>query len=378
MPGIYCSLSLPDLDPSLVDLRRWIGLDTITLNLLLPLKEGSYVRGYLYAGPGGGADTQPTDIAPYAPKRLTAFQWLLTKLGVVVATCFLFFSTTSVISFTLRATQARMLGFVRTIEARTRTGQPILYPVALHVLASLSFVPLTVGVLFFLLSVFGSQAMAVTVLTVVWVGEVYTAVCLRSREGLNFWPKVRDWNHPLSEAPTSRARGAKDYPKSVHEHTLIRALSGQNPPREKQVFFLYWTMFHVYFLGSPQGFTGLALGCACAFLAHSMIFFWGRYEVAAVVVGDVWEGRKRAVWIGGMGGGRGRGNSATGRAGVGRRVTEEWVEEEVRRYKEQRNTAISNRAINPINPIYLTSLVAGRCWARSLTSPLSSRWPIRR
>mmetsp|Transcript_16322 Transcript_16322/g.36723 ORF Transcript_16322/g.36723 Transcript_16322/m.36723 type:complete len:332 (-) Transcript_16322:130-1125(-) len=54
-----------------------------------------------------------------------------------------------------------------------------------------------------------------------------------------------------------------------------------------RVFFLYFTLFHVYFFSCPFGFTYLALNSTVLFLAHSMLFFWNRYELPALRAGLV-------------------------------------------------------------------------------------------
>ncbi|CAN0422058.1 unnamed protein product, partial [Scytosiphon promiscuus] len=48
--------------------------------------------------------------------------------------------------------------------------------------------------------------------------------------------------------------------------------------RVAQVFFLYFTLFHVYFFSFPFGFSYLALVTTVLFLQHSMLFCWNRYE----------------------------------------------------------------------------------------------------
>lgn len=271
VPSLYCYIPLTSLDPLLPSLTPYLGLDTITLNLLLPLGgRGAFVEGYLTRSLP--PLRKPTPLSPYHPKKLTAYTWLTSKLSVLLATSFLFFTTTSVVSYTLRSTQRRMLTFVASVTIRTRTNLGIAGEVGRHVAASASFVPLTVGAAFFLLAALESRLAAACVLSMAWVGEVYTAVCLRSREGQIFWPKT---------------------------------------------FFLYWALFHAYYLQSPQGFTHVALGTSGVLLAHSMVFFWGRWEVRAVVEGEIWEGRKRAALGGSDAGGRRE-----------RARTEEWVDEE--------------------------------------------------
>ena len=158
-------------------------------------------------------------------------RFLIFKVGVMLTTLFLFFTTTSLVSFTLRSTQNRMLRFTFLLQQRVSAGAPYHALVIQHVLSSLIFVPVMVGILFFLFEFFNDHVLAVAVLTIVWVCEVYTVVCMRTLETLTFFP---------------------------------------------QVFFLYFTLFHIYFLSSPQGFCHLALLTAVCFLGHAMVFFWGR------------------------------------------------------------------------------------------------------
>ncbi len=49
-----------------------------------------------------------------------------------------------------------------------------------------------------------------------------------------------------------------------------------------RVFFLYFTLFHVYFFSCPVGFTYTSLLSTILFLIHTMIFFCNRYELPAL------------------------------------------------------------------------------------------------
>ena len=49
-----------------------------------------------------------------------------------------------------------------------------------------------------------------------------------------------------------------------------------------RVFFLYFTLFHVYFFSCPIGFTYASLASTIMFLFHTMIFFLNRYELPAL------------------------------------------------------------------------------------------------
>ncbi|CAM9650644.1 unnamed protein product, partial [Ectocarpus fasciculatus] len=92
-----------------------------------------------------------------------------------------------------------------------------------------------VGILFFLFEFFSDQLLAFMVLSVVWLCEVYSVVSVRTSVCIRFFP---------------------------------------------QVFFLYFTLFHVYFFSFPFGFSYLALVTTVLFLQHSMLFCWNRYEAS--------------------------------------------------------------------------------------------------
>lgn len=54
-----------------------------------------------------------------------------------------------------------------------------------------------------------------------------------------------------------------------------------------QVFFAYFLLFHIYYFSCPFGFSYAALISTVLFLLHAMIFFWNRYELPAVLSGQV-------------------------------------------------------------------------------------------
>ena len=49
-----------------------------------------------------------------------------------------------------------------------------------------------------------------------------------------------------------------------------------------RIFFLYFTLFHVYFFSFPSGFSHLALLTTMSLLVHAMLYFWNRFEVSAL------------------------------------------------------------------------------------------------
>ena len=126
------------------------------------------------------------------------------KFLIVVKTSFLFFITTTLVSFTLRETQGRMLQFTHTLQQQyllspTRntidqttsttasnpnmnTPQQLNYNVVVqlimtHVLENVIFVPIIVGFIYFLINFYkGDKFLAFMVLTLVWVCESFSMV----------------------------------------------------------------------------------------------------------------------------------------------------------------------------------------------------------
>lgn len=86
-----------------------------------------------------------------------------------------------------------------------------------HLVESLVFVPIIVGIHFFLVEFFSDQLLAFMVLLMVWMGEVFSVLSLRSRASIRYFPKL---------------------------------------------FCGYFYLFHVYFFCFPYGFR-------CVLLLHS-------------------------------------------------------------------------------------------------------------
>lgn len=79
------------------------------------------------------------------------------RANVFVTTTFVFFVSTSLISFTLRETQERMLRFTYMLQHRITHRMPYLALVFKHVIESLVFVPIIVGITFFLFEFYSDQ-----------------------------------------------------------------------------------------------------------------------------------------------------------------------------------------------------------------------------
>lgn len=232
---------------------RILSPETVIVNWLLGLEDK---EAYAYHAP---TDTLMDLHASTSPKkkkneRLVFFlqeQRMGYKLSVVLRTCFLFVITTTLVAFTLRETQERMLDFTQQLHNHVRHGQPVVHLVTRHLIDNLVFCPIMVGMIFFLIEFYhGDKALAFMVLSIVWLAEVFSVISLRSTNGLHFFPRI---------------------------------------------FFLLFSLFHFYLFSFPFGFTHTALVCTTCFMIHSMLFFWHRYELPAVALGRVSPEQPRMV-----------------------------------------------------------------------------------
>ncbi len=109
--------------------------------------------------------------------------------------------------FHFRETQERMLRFTFLLQHHIRNRQPYHYLVLTHVAESLVFVPIMLGTLFFLIQFINDALLSFLVLSVVWICESYSVICMRTMTCARFFPRL---------------------------------------------FFFYFTLFHVYFFRSEE------------------------------------------------------------------------------------------------------------------------------
>ena len=84
-------------------------------------------------------------------------------------------------------------------------------------------------------------------------------------------------------------------PSAAHDASL-RSYQGMTFfPR---IFFLLFSLFHVYHFANPHGFGYTALAVIACFMVHSMFFFWNRYELPAVAFGYVTVDQPRRLIAG--------------------------------------------------------------------------------
>ncbi len=116
-----------------------------------------------------------TQVQKYPLVRLLRF--LAFKLWILLSTLLIFFLTTSLVSFTFQETQDRMLEFTLQLQTRVRNGMPLGGLILDHVLENLIFVPIMVGMVFFLIEFYGGDKfLAFSVLSMVWICEVFSAI----------------------------------------------------------------------------------------------------------------------------------------------------------------------------------------------------------
>ncbi|XVE66942.1 hypothetical protein DITRI_Ditri08aG0120100 [Diplodiscus trichospermus] len=213
-------------------INRFVGYDTILMNSLLH-KPG---QGYLY-----NFQTKEFYNLSYAqelPDGSARFgDYLVTKCGVLMMSLFVFFTTTMSVSFTLRETQTRMLKFTVQLQHHARHRLPTFQLIFVHVIESLVFVPIMIGILFFLFEFYDDQLLAFMVLILVWLCELFILISVRTPISMKFFPRF---------------------------------------------FLLYFLVFHIYFFSYGYGFSYLALSTTAAFMQHLILYFWNRFEVPAL------------------------------------------------------------------------------------------------
>jgi hypothetical protein len=210
-------------------LDNFIGYDSVVLNAM----GAVYGSGFLYS-----VHSRELLNVDHASAKVS----VAAKLSAVATTLFLFFITTTLVHHTLRETQERMLKFTFDLQTYVRRRLPYRNLVLNHVVGSLVFVPVVVGMLFFLFEFFNDQLLAFMVLTMVWVCELYSVITLRTLANLRVFPRL---------------------------------------------FFLYFCSFHMYVFLFPSGFTYMALTCCVMFLQHGMVSFFIHHEIPAIMMGRI-------------------------------------------------------------------------------------------
>ncbi|CAA7029648.1 unnamed protein product [Microthlaspi erraticum] len=213
-------------------INRVVGYDTIIMNSL----QNSAGQGYLYNYQS--REFYNLSYSQEIPEGSAQFgDYLVTKCGVLMMSLFVFFTTTMSVSFTLRETQTRMLKFTVQLQHHAQHRLPTFQLIFVHVIESLVFVPIMIGILFFLFEFYDDQLLAFMVLVLVWLCELFTLISVRTPISMKFFPRF---------------------------------------------FLLYFLVFHIYFFSYAYGFSYLALMTTAAFMQHLILYFWNRFEVPAL------------------------------------------------------------------------------------------------
>lgn len=162
-------------------LHRLIGYDTILTALLSPTdcsSSSNYLTtrywGRIVDLPAPSSRPPALLAAPYFSNISSALTF---KSMALLTSFFLFFTTSTLVSYTLRETQSRMLHFTHLLQLHTQRDQPIAALVITHIIESLVFVPILLGMLFFMFEFFaGDRLLAFYVLSLVWMCEVFSVV----------------------------------------------------------------------------------------------------------------------------------------------------------------------------------------------------------
>jgi hypothetical protein len=238
-------------DMNLWLLNSHIGYDTIIINAMIAQYEG---QGFVHSSRSN--KTHDLNYAAEFHESISqgVVSVMVFKLGIFIATTFILFTISTVINFTLRETQQKMLLFTNVVQHRLRHRQYFVQAVVKHALESLVFAPVTIGVFIFMSGVYVDNLTAFGMMTLMWCCELFSVLSLRTTFSIQFFPRV---------------------------------------------FCAYFFLFHTYFFSYPYGYSYMAFGALVCWISHSMWFFWSRYELSAIEKGIITERAPRAA-VGGM------------------------------------------------------------------------------
>jgi hypothetical protein len=210
---------------------------------------GGRGAAYTEGAPGGaGSLTSMRAAADVEATRSSLGARLSYKLSIALTTAFLFFNCTSLVAFIFRETQHKVLGFAGALRGLVASGRPLGAAMTRHVLEALMFVPVMLGMLFFLFEFYGDQLLAFAVLLLVWQAEVFSVVSMRTSCSVRIFP---------------------------------RAVA------------TYFAFFHIYFFCFPFGFTYSVLLASALGLQHAILLLLNRHELQALHMGRISEATPR-------------------------------------------------------------------------------------
>lgn len=227
-------------------LDKVLGYDTVAVQWCL---HSLGPRGQLY----NVFTKQMIDLATALPQPSDCvLDKIYFKVNAVGCTIFLFFCMSTLVSFTLRETQERMVRFTYLLQHHIRHELPIFALVFTYVVESLLFVPVMVGLHFFMRQFFLDQLLSFIVISLVWCAEVFSVVSLRTAIAANFFPRV---------------------------------------------FAIYLSFFLLYFFHFPRGYSLLAILTTVLFTFHAMLYCMNTLEIPAFDAGLISEQIQRESLI---------------------------------------------------------------------------------
>lgn len=171
---------------------RLLGPDIVMMNWLLAISDGT---GYIYNPRTdklldlrqyhitNTRNSKPRGFNLSASTILDMSNWSswfrpwATKFATALKTCLIYFISTNIVSFLLRVTQARLLELALQIRSHWQAGRSILPLFVTHVADSFVFVPITIGVVFFLREFYQwDWRIAMMVLIVLWFCEAFSFI----------------------------------------------------------------------------------------------------------------------------------------------------------------------------------------------------------
>ncbi|KAL3670428.1 hypothetical protein V7S43_004748 [Phytophthora oleae] len=167
---------------------------------------------------------------------------LVLKIKIFHTSLFLFLVITALVAFVLMETQKRVFTFATLFQNRQQLQIPVANLVVTFFAQSLVFPPILLGMLFFLFELCKDRLLAFGVMAIMWVGESFSVIIVRTRLSQTFFP-------PL--------------------------------------FFCLFTLFHIYIFSFPFGFSYMALGATSVLLLQLMLFFWNCFEIPALNRGEI-------------------------------------------------------------------------------------------
>eukprot|EP00644_Phytophthora_capsici_P018088 jgi/Phyca11/547573/estExt2_Genewise1Plus.C_PHYCAscaffold_250296 len=219
---------------------RVIGYDTIVENQLL---KHVGVKGVLMREDNCAVvDMTYGVFNPASQRKVYWFKFLVLKIKTLHVILFLFLVLTALVAFVLMETQKRVLLFATLFYNRQQLRIPVTNLISTFLSQLLVFVPVLLGILFFLFELYKDHLLAIGVMTIMWVGESFSVVIVRTRLSQRFFPLL---------------------------------------------FFCLFTFFHIYIFSFPFGFSYVALGTTSVLLLQLILFFWNYFEIPALNRGEI-------------------------------------------------------------------------------------------